>query len=128
MEKQAVGLLDAKNIYHAEKKGNRLPRPERPALPLTMGSWEAPSSDYRRICGKLGLLVLRWPAVRALWEEPSSLARPARPRRNPLPYEGEEDVKSFRKRAGHDRAGHQGRPSFFTVGTSHFIPTGIAGP
>src|SRR5204862_5489544 len=25
-----VGLLDAKNVYHAEQKGNRLPRPARP--------------------------------------------------------------------------------------------------
>src|SRR5438552_11417572 len=24
-----VGLLDAKNVYHAEQKGDRLPRPER---------------------------------------------------------------------------------------------------
>src|SRR6266700_4829603 len=27
-----VGLLDAKNVYHAEQKGNRLPRPERRGL------------------------------------------------------------------------------------------------
>ncbi len=27
-----VGLLDAKNVYHAEQKGNRLPRPERQGL------------------------------------------------------------------------------------------------
>src|SRR5437016_13444764 len=25
-----VGLLDAKNVYHAEQKGNRLPRPRLP--------------------------------------------------------------------------------------------------
>ncbi len=28
-----VGLLDAKNVYHAEQKGNRLPRLAYPGLP-----------------------------------------------------------------------------------------------
>src|SRR6266576_283230 len=36
-----VGLLDAKNIYHAEQKGHRLPRPERRGLRSPWGQCSA---------------------------------------------------------------------------------------
>jgi len=77
--------------YHAEKKGNRLPRPERPALPLTMGhgsSFIGLPQDMRKV-RPIGIALA---CSKGVWEEPSSLARSARPEGS-FPYEGEEDVK-----------------------------------
>src|SRR6266566_5661362 len=40
-----VGFLDAKNVYHAEQKANRLPRPERRGLRSPWGHLAPPEGS-----------------------------------------------------------------------------------
>src|SRR5438552_12210104 len=66
-----VGLLDTKNVYHAEQKGNRLPRPERRGLRSPWGqvarreTLSDRSTDWRFRCpwnrrsGRQGIIFCR---------------------------------------------------------------------
>src|SRR6266571_3944429 len=52
-----VGLLDASNIYHAEEKGNRLPRPARPerrGLRSVCGQITGSKTQFRTSYGFFG--------------------------------------------------------------------------
>src|SRR6266513_5388223 len=73
-----VGLLDAKSVYHAEEKGNRLPRPEHRGLRSPWGHRDLrPPASAGLLCARSTSVPLEGQGLKPRCSRHRSIADPA---------------------------------------------------